>query len=129
MKNSKRYGKLVKIQGLVEAYHKVELERLHSQISFCEEETHRILTLMGREEEGIPFWDVNFLSRRLQHTAKMEQNLEKSVAQKKQVVREASSRLQRFENKYKEAKSSEERKDFSAILEDYIADKTIRASI
>lgn len=39
---------------------------------------------------------------------------------------EASSRLQRLEEKCKEVKVIEERQQFSNMLEDYIADKMIK---
>ncbi|ABM44621.1 hypothetical protein X471_01164 [Bartonella bacilliformis str. Heidi Mejia] len=127
MQKSKRYGKLLKIQGLMDAYHKVELENLNTQASFCEEEMYVLFSLMEKESEN-HFWDANFLARRLKHIARMEKYLQERIVQQRQVVREASSRLQRLEDKYKKAQSREDRKDFEMMLEDHIADKVIRIS-
>ncbi|ENN90188.1 hypothetical protein [Bartonella bovis] len=125
MQKSKRYHKLFKIQSFMKAYHKIELEGLNNQLSACEEETRTLFSLM--EKEGAPdFWDASFLARRLQCIAKTEKQLRGQIVQKKQIVHEASSRLQRLEEKCKEVQVIEERQQFSNMLEDYVADKMVK---
>ncbi|MEL6089619.1 hypothetical protein [Bartonella schoenbuchensis] len=125
MQKGKRYRKLLKIQSFMKAYHKIELEGLHNQLSACEEETRALFSLMEKEKAP-DFLDANFLAQRLQRIAKTEKHLQGQIVEKKQIVYEASSRLQRLEEKCKEVKVIEERQQFSNMLEDYIADKMIK---
>ncbi|MDD9330385.1 MAG: hypothetical protein PV354_08280 [Bartonella sp.] len=124
---SKRYGRLLKVQSLVEAHHKAELEYMKGQLFSCQEETRELFSLMEKDS-AFNFWNASFLAKRLQHNAKFEKNLQGKIAQQTQVVCEASSRSKRLEDKYKEIQSIEKQKQFSNMLEEYIINKMGKTS-
>lgn len=81
MQKGKRYRKLLKIQSFMKAYHKIELEGLHNQLSACEEETRALFSLMEKEKAP-DFLDANFLAQRLQRIAKTEKHLQGQIVEK-----------------------------------------------
>ncbi|WP_407965150.1 hypothetical protein [Bartonella sp. C271] len=118
----KRYGRLLKVQSLIETHRKAELEYMKGQLFSCQEETRALFSLMEKDS-AFNFWNASFLAKRLHHIAKFEKKLQGQIAQQKQVVCEASSRSKRLEDKYKEMQSIEKHKQFSDMLEEYIANK------
>ncbi|AQX28994.1 hypothetical protein [Bartonella sp. JB63] len=106
IQKSKRYRRLLKVQSLMEGYHKAELEYMKGQLFSCQEETRMLFSLMEKDS-AFSFWNASFLVKRLHHTAKSEEKLQRQIMKQKQVVREASSRSKKLGDKCKKVQSIE----------------------
>ncbi|RCL03159.1 MAG: hypothetical protein JSC189_000303 [Candidatus Tokpelaia sp. JSC189] len=117
---SRHYTKLLKIQNLIRIREKIEIEISRRNLITIEDENSYLCALMESGSKA-DFIDAVLLSRRLERNRRTKSSLQAKIIHEIKDLLQISRRCDMLKARQYEAKYQEKAKEFTAMLEEYVA--------